>query len=93
MMKFDEGKISAKVLQLWPSAFTIKEKNEALWIGSLTRQFISEKAKWLAFLQVNPMATNEMKLFETSLTENDFVVRQAEVNNVLLISSGSFDEK
>ena len=93
MMKFDEGKVSAKVLQLWPSGFTIKEKNKTLWIGSVTRQSISEKAKWLAFLQVKPMATNEMNMFETSLAENDFLVRQSKVNNVLLINNGSFDEK
>jgi len=93
MMKFDKGKNSAKVLQLWPSGFILKENNEPLWIGSISRQFISEKAKWLAYLQVKPMAKNEMKSFETNLVKTNFTVQQADVNNVLLINSEDFDEK
>jgi len=93
MLKFDEDKTSAKVLQLWPSGFTIKENNEPLWIGSITRQFISEKAKWLAYLQVQPIREVEIKSFEKSLREHNYIIEQTEANNVLLISNGRSGEK
>ena len=93
MMKFDESNDTAKVLQLWSSGFKIKKNDAPLWIGSITRQAVSQKAKWLAYLRIDSLVSSEMKVFENNLLAEGFIVQKVQANNSLLVSGGRPGEK
>ncbi|HFE39074.1 MAG TPA: hypothetical protein ENK06_11760 [Gammaproteobacteria bacterium] len=90
MVKYTEKMESALVLQLWPSAYVIKENNMPLWNGSLTRQSVAPHPKWLANLSVKPLTQKALQTFEEALT-TQYAVRHSG-NGVLLISGLGHEE-
>ena len=93
MMKLDGNNEEAKILQLWSSGLKIEKSDIPLWIGSITRQAVSRKARWLASLKVESLRSGEMKVFEGYLLAEDFTVQRSKVNQSLLIISGRLSEK